>query len=199
MKKIVCLGDSLTYGYGVKPGCCWVDILSRKHKEYSFLNQGQCGDTTRGMRSRLPGDVLAHNPHGLILLGGVNDILCGYGVDSIVENISSILWECRRRDIACLLLLPLMISLRPGPLAWVGKRECHRVYDTIHNLRLRLQDFAASNHFPCLDLLRVYLPEEDKDDFFLPDGIHIDEEIHARIAKLLEMHGLPKLVGDNIN
>lgn len=195
MRKIVCLGDSLTYGYGVKTGSSWVDILSRKHKEYSFINQGQCGDTTLDMKSRLLRDVFAYNPDGLILLGGVNDILCGYVIDLIIENVSSILWDCRRRGIACLLLLPLMISLKPGPLAWVGKSQYRELNNSIRNLRIKLQDFAAGNDFPYLDLLSVYLTGEDRDDFFLPDGIHIGEEIHGRIAKKLEMYGLQKITG----
>ena len=50
--KFVCIGDSLTYGYGAAPGEGWVELLSRQ-PGLTVLNRGECGDTTAGMGVRL--------------------------------------------------------------------------------------------------------------------------------------------------
>ena len=45
MKKIVCLGDSLTYGYGVSRSKVWTKLAEDKlHIE--IINEGICGDTS---------------------------------------------------------------------------------------------------------------------------------------------------------
>lgn len=196
MNKIVCLGDSLTYGYGISDGRSWIDILSGDLKEYLFFNQGVCGDTTWDMKQRLVRDVLSYTPDALILLGGVNDILCHCAIDSIIDNIESILMGCRAKNIVSLLLLPVLISLNPGPAGWVNQRECRNIYNNIQELRIKLKEYAVKNNFPYLDLLAVYSSKENQDDFFLPDGIHIIGEIHQRIANLIERQGLKKLFGN---
>ena len=43
--KIVCLGDSLTAGYKVRPESAWVSILNRE-TPHTWINCGISGDTT---------------------------------------------------------------------------------------------------------------------------------------------------------
>ncbi len=57
--KIVCLGCSLTAGYGVSREDSWVGILSRTTCD-TWINAGICGDTTGGMLARLGESVFSH-------------------------------------------------------------------------------------------------------------------------------------------
>ena len=50
--KLLCLGDSLTYGFDVRPDQSWIALVSAK-SHIHIDNEGQCGDTTMGMVYRL--------------------------------------------------------------------------------------------------------------------------------------------------
>ena len=49
--KLLCLGDSLTYGYDVACEYRWTTRLA-KERGISVCNEGLCGDTTGGMLYR---------------------------------------------------------------------------------------------------------------------------------------------------
>lgn len=66
--KIVCLGDSLTYGYGVPRRDCWVS-LAAEATGHTLVNRGINGDTTGGMLARFGRDVLSEQPDRVLLMG----------------------------------------------------------------------------------------------------------------------------------
>ena len=45
MGTIICLGDSLTYGYGVRRAQCWTE-LAAEMSGWNVINRGICGDTS---------------------------------------------------------------------------------------------------------------------------------------------------------
>ena len=63
---LVFLGDSITQGWG--------DLLGKLFPGTKTANRGISGDTTRGVLYRLPEDVLALHPKGVVLLIGTNDL-----------------------------------------------------------------------------------------------------------------------------
>ena len=70
--NILCIGDSLTAGYGVPREQCWVSLLDRQ-TQHHWQNAGISGDTTPGMLARL--QQLPSKPDLIIWMGGINDIL----------------------------------------------------------------------------------------------------------------------------
>ena len=78
--KVVCIGDSLTYG---NVGYSYIHFLN-KSKDYKYINRGKNGDSLRGMFSRLK--KIVDNPNtdsDLYVIGiGTNDILLPYLRDS---------------------------------------------------------------------------------------------------------------------
>ena len=50
--ELICLGDSITYGYGVKRSQRWTD-LAEAESGWKLHNYGVCGDTCGGMLARL--------------------------------------------------------------------------------------------------------------------------------------------------
>lgn len=71
--KLFCIGDSLTYGYGVSWDETWTAILSR-NTGIQIQNEGVCGDTSAGMLYRLEQISLEDMGAGFVM-GGSNDIL----------------------------------------------------------------------------------------------------------------------------
>jgi len=76
---LVCLGDSLTAGYGATtPG---YDDASRSYPAFlqnkvtiPVINAGKSGNTTAQALARVDKDVLSHNPQIVIIILGANDV-----------------------------------------------------------------------------------------------------------------------------
>ena len=57
--EIVCIGDSLTYGYKLKKSEVWTKLIENKYG-IKVLNKGINGDSTGGMLSRFYRDVVGN-------------------------------------------------------------------------------------------------------------------------------------------
>jgi lysophospholipase L1-like esterase len=70
--KIVCLGDSLTWG---QYGGSYVDALARLLPQHSWINAGVGGDTVINLLRRIENDVLPHQPDEILVMVGGNDAI----------------------------------------------------------------------------------------------------------------------------
>ncbi len=73
MNKLVCMGDSVTYGEFVPSELVWPTLLRDRLPGWRILNRGVCGDTTRLGLERFPRDVQRERPNTVILQFGLND------------------------------------------------------------------------------------------------------------------------------
>lgn len=79
--KLICIGDSLTFGYGVHLSQRWTQLCAQE-TGWELVNEGINGDTTGGMLARMQGGVLAELREGglgadrpyVLLMGGSNDV-----------------------------------------------------------------------------------------------------------------------------
>ena len=81
--KIVCLGDSLTYGFGVSRSNSWTNIVN-KETRLEIVNKGINGDTTSGMLARFNEDVVKNSPDIVFIMGGTNDFIAGAGMKLLI-------------------------------------------------------------------------------------------------------------------
>lgn len=72
--RIVCIGDSIVYGYEVEGTLTWIGRL-RREEEINLLNVGLNGDTTEGMFDRFKEHVVDIQAKAVVILGGGNDII----------------------------------------------------------------------------------------------------------------------------
>ena len=86
--KLLCLGDSLTYGFDVRPDQSWTALVSAK-SHIHIDNEGQCGDTTTGMVYRLHQFDLSRYD-AFFIMGGSNDILLDGELEKICQNMRTI-------------------------------------------------------------------------------------------------------------
>lgn len=100
VERIVCLGDSLTAGYGLDPAFAFPALVQRSLKEslpeVEVVNAGVSGDTTAGALRRVnwvlrtPADIL------VVALGG-NDALRGLPPEETRANLTTIINTARER------------------------------------------------------------------------------------------------------
>ncbi len=186
MRKIAALGDSLTAGWAVRYGRGWVEQLAALYPEEQFYNAGLPGDTTDGMRERADQILREIRPDILLFMGGTNDLLLGRDVDGILENIRSVHQQCREcgYPVRMFLLLPLDVSPEPGAFAWFAKEEAPRLLESLQCLRQKIVAYAEEQGLRYISLQQA-ISEGSPEDFFLKDGVHINETAHREIAQFL--------------
>ncbi|MCP4626207.1 MAG: arylesterase [bacterium] len=85
-RKIICFGDSLTYGTGAAKDMDYPSQLS-KMMGRPVINAGVSGDTTASARQRLERDVLFKAPDVVLITLGGNDLKNGVAGDRAFENL----------------------------------------------------------------------------------------------------------------
>jgi len=88
-EKIICFGDSLTYGIGASSGADYPSQLS-KLVSRPVINAGVPGDTTARALQRLERDVLAYSPDVVLITLGGNDLKNGIAGDIAFNNLKMI-------------------------------------------------------------------------------------------------------------
>ena len=127
MKRIVCLGDSLTSGHGIGTSVAFPAVLHQRVRRagfpYEVVNAGVSRDTSAQARARLvralEGDVRV-----LIVAIGANDGLRGVPVAQLTDNLSHIIEVAQKRGIAVLLC-----GMEALPIhGWAYTAAFHKTY-----------------------------------------------------------------------
>lgn len=105
--NILCIGDSLTAGYGVPREQCWVSLLDRQ-TQHHWQNAGISGDTTPGMLARLQ-QLLPSKPDLIIWMGGINDILLTGSADQAKCCTMAFVNQCAAAGIRPVIGIPFLI------------------------------------------------------------------------------------------
>jgi acyl-CoA thioesterase I len=88
-ERIVCFGDSLTFGTGASSGKDYPSQLSKMISR-PVINAGVPGDTTASALKRLERDVLSYSPDIVLITLGGNDLKNGVGRDVAFKNLKMI-------------------------------------------------------------------------------------------------------------
>ncbi|MDD2553529.1 MAG: GDSL-type esterase/lipase family protein [Desulfotomaculaceae bacterium] len=153
-KAIVCLGDSITYGFPFGPEASWVE-LSAKALGLNMINMGANGDTTRAMRRRFKRDVTGLDPAYVIIMGGGNDAFMGYPLEKFEENVETMVAEAQDNGICPVIGLPAPVYLGSFVTDEVGIAGCE-----LDSYREWAEEFAADEELPVLDFFRPLLDPE---------------------------------------
>jgi acyl-CoA thioesterase I len=118
LPALVVFGDSLSAGYGLKPGEGWVDLLARRLAReaygYRVVNASVSGETSAGGLARLPRVLAANSPALLIVELGANDGLRGLPPADMERNLTAIVTLARTAH-ARVLLVGMRIPGNYGP------------------------------------------------------------------------------------
>jgi lysophospholipase L1-like esterase len=107
--RIVCLGDSITYGWPWGPEVSWTTMLE-KVIDADVINQGIPGNTTSQMLERFDRAVLKKNPTHLVIMGGINDIVWQESFDRIVWNLRSMAEKAAEHNIKVIFGMPTAVD-----------------------------------------------------------------------------------------
>ena len=199
MDKIICFGDSLVSGYGLRRGEGWCELLQRDYsisKNWTIINSGVPGDTVTGLLSRSHRDVLTLKPKIVILLIGTNDLLLGRPVDIVFENLIFLLSELLSNNIRPVLLSPPGIAAAMAEKSWPSNSIYSMANKSIQLLIEKLDKYSLENKITFLNLY-AYLQDLINSDTVSScgelyiDGIHLssigNSFLAAKIKELLKV------------
>lgn len=177
--NLVCLGDSLVYGYGVPRKDCWA-CLAAERTGHTLVNRGINGDTTGGMLSRFRPDVIAEAPHRVLLLGGANDILTSGGDSAARSNLSAMVYQALDAGIRPMVGLYPPFCPDPALPSWPGAADPGTLGEVFQAYRVWCLQYAASAGVPLVDFSQGF----DGPHLYL-DQVHPNRAGHAVMADVL--------------
>jgi acyl-CoA thioesterase I len=105
-RTIVCVGDSLTEGYGVAEDQAYPALLQQKlltdGHAYTVINAGISGETSSGTLSRIHW-IMTLKPDIVLLETGANDGLRGTDPELTRKNIRAIVQTLKRKNVIVIL------------------------------------------------------------------------------------------------
>lgn len=143
--KIVCLGDSLTYGFPYDEEVSWAADIN-KIFGIETLNKGINGDTTHDMLRRFGADVLQHNPTHVAIMGGTNDAYVGESLKNTKNNILRMIELAKTQEIQTIL------ALMP-PVADSSEKS-------LISIRNLIKEICIQEQLSLLDFYNIFLTDE---------------------------------------
>ena len=185
-RMLYCLGDSLTFGYGVQPRERWLTLASGQ-SGWRLMNRGVCGDTTGGMLVRLReligGDRKAQ---AVMLMGGANDIFYSGSELGARANIGAMIQQLLTAGALVLVGIPMPIVPDWHPEEWGAVVDFPSAELLLDRYAQWLADYCRAFGVPTVDFRPAFLDDSGavRRDLYL-DGLHPSPEGHRRMARLL--------------
>ncbi|MEL7648017.1 MAG: GDSL-type esterase/lipase family protein [Sedimentibacter sp.] len=182
--KIVCLGDSLTYGFGVKRSKIWTKLAQDK-LGYEIINEGVNGDTSGGMLSRFHYSVYQKQPDAVFIMGGVNDLIVGADIGVVKANIMSMAHQSAARYIDPIIGIPTKIDLENIRQDWADFADFTLVAEEVSKYRLWIMEFCKTFNFKYIDFYSEFEKSAGvfAGDYYM-DGLHLNEQGNAIMAEI---------------
>lgn len=180
-KKLLFLGDSLTYGYGVRRADCWVTLAAEK-LGFEFVNCGISGDTSCGMLARFPLLLKENRPDIVFVMGGSNDIIYSKSEVSARSCIGAIIQQAQAAGVKPIIGVPPRVLYEKISDNWrqfADFRELEAIFEEYAGW---LRSFAMAFEVPLVDFSEILY--NDTDSGLSLDGIHPDKEGHKRMSEL---------------
>jgi lysophospholipase L1-like esterase len=192
MATVYCLGDSLTFGLGVRRQERWTG-LAEQETGHHVVNLGCNGDTTGGMLARLQNLATTVGYHGtaenmpvLLIMGGSNDIFYAGTDTGAKANIGAMIHQAMAAHMLPVVGIPLPIAAEDAPAGWGKIADFHRAADQIAAYSQWLKDFCTAFGVQYVDFRQDFLKPDGtvRRELFV-DGLHPNGEGHALMAKRL--------------
>jgi acyl-CoA thioesterase-1 len=187
--KVVCFGDSITYGALVEQHS-WVWLLSSHHADVNFINAGRSGRKTTDKAELLPVLTQHSDADYYLIFLGVNDLEDGN--DSIVNNcVANMKWmvdKIRKADgkANIVILAPSDINLKTMNEINVKKKYNANTQQSLKELEEKYKELSKEEHTGFISLLHIV----SKSNYV--DGLHPNPDGQKEIAKAV-WKGLNKL------
>ncbi|EGT2202808.1 SGNH/GDSL hydrolase family protein [Clostridioides difficile] len=183
--KIVCLGDSLTYGFGVSRSNSWTNIVN-KETRLEIVNKGINGDTTSGMLVRFNEDVVKNSPDIVFIMGGTNDFIADAGNEVINSNIMAMVHQSYSKNIIPIIGIPLKPDIPNIREDWSCFTDFNIVSQKLESYNYWIKKFCMTFNTNFVDFYSEYNKNMELEGYkkLYFDGLHPTKEGHRIMADI---------------
>lgn len=176
--NLLCIGDSVTYGYDVAPQNRWTYILANR-TGMQVCNEGLCGDTTAGMLQRLLSmNLMAYD--AVFVMGGSNDILQDVPLKGIETNMQQITDAGKPLFVG----ISLLTKEESAFFGWQRLEDVKRHNDVLQAYRQWLLTQCQASGAVPIDFHKCILDAEAASPTsYYADGVHPNEAGYAIMAE----------------
>ncbi|TWH46068.1 GDSL-type esterase/lipase family protein [Sporomusa sp. KB1] len=167
-KKIVAIGDSITYGFPYLPCLSWVH-LAGEELGLSIINKGVNGNTSSQMVERFDFDVISQLPSHVIIMGGTNDACAKVEAEEVHNNIRYMVETALQYGITPLIGLPI-------PCMYPQDEYILGLY------REDMREYALMNKLTAIDFYTAFLKSKRPQVEFYADVLHPNEHGYKVMA-----------------
>ncbi|MGG5462925.1 GDSL-type esterase/lipase family protein [Clostridium sp. B9] len=178
--NILCIGDSLTFGYGVGQENSWVTKINDLN--FTTINRGINGDTSTGILSRIYSTLTSAKPDVCVIMCGSNDILMEKSIESIIENIDLMIKDCDSLNIKPVLMSPPKIFGELALKHWDSSLDYLNINIKLESFSKELKMYSIKNNIKFIDITHS-IPFNPSN---YTDGLHISIKGNILIAELLK-------------
>ena len=185
MSTLYCLGDSLTFGPGVRPAQKWTALAASKGLQ--ITNLGVPGDTAVGMLARLQKLEFAAGD-AVLLLGGTNDIFCTLSDATARSAMAAMVQQLLAKGVRPLVAIPIPVVPDMAPEKWRQLVDFPATVPVLAGYRVWLQAYCHTFRVPIVDFYKDYVNQDGtpRRELYL-DGLHPNALGHQTMAdRLLE-------------
>jgi len=178
---LICLGDSITYGFPNGPQSSWVKELAGKIAA-TPLNRGINGNTISDMLNRLPGELKTPGLSHVHILGGTNDAWMESDPEYSRRCIEQIVQLCIETNVTPILGITTPVcTIAGGSFFPFGLDE---IVNWLDRHRVWLQEYAAAQSIPLIDYFTPLCQEGTKlgDPLYFIDEAHLSKEGNTKMA-----------------
>ncbi len=174
--RIVCIGDSTTYGFPYGPQDSWVKMLENEIWG-QVLNKGINGNTTTNMLYRFDRAVLPYEPDYVIIMGGINDVVANESLDKIQFNIGQMVEKALQNNIIPVIGLPTPVDFKP----WEN---------ILQKLRVWLANYASHHNLNIINFAQAFFRNDGtiRTDLLLDDGGHPAREGYKLMFRQIDLN-----------
>lgn len=183
--RLLCLGDSLTFGFSLPRSDIW-PVLAARETGLELVSWAVNGCTTGGMLALFPQAAEEAKPDLVFLMGGGNDLLLGGDLAGAKANLGCL------AHLVCGMGLTPVIGVPPEPCPpvrrdWAAFADLNEVGRLGTEYADWLHGLCAAFGFPMIDF-SACLPDAARRagvllrDLYLPDGLHPNRAGHRHMA-----------------
>lgn len=176
--KLLCLGDSLTYGYDVPPAQRWTTLVAKK-LGVTIQNEGVCGDTTAGMAYRLQFlNLSAYD--GFFLMGGSNDVLMDMPLAQTKQHLTNMAASMAQTGKPVFLGIPPLMTAQSALVGWQRSSDVRRHNEMLQELGNFLHRLSVENGYHLVSFAAVMT-----DEAVYADGVHPNGQGYALVSQMV--------------
>lgn len=147
--KIICLGDSITFGFPYGPEFSWVKLVAAE-TGLNMINRGLNGDTTSGMLARFQRHVLSEKPGCVIIMGGTNDAWLGCLYQDIQFNLDRMVKIAIKHGIRPVIGIPVPVNFE-AVVNFFGIHDLKGLSDYLETYKKWMREYAVREKINIID------------------------------------------------